>query len=443
LLRLDGRELLAAAESTQPTGGRSAGDRAGIARDITRETLLYNAALLITDWHLLADQPIGRELLAHEFPLMPGPITLTASGRCDVAAPRDWRVTSVEFPLPDTALRRQIWERAYNGTGTVDASVSLDFLAAGFRFSENQIQRAALRARTEADLFERGHLTQSDLLAGCYAESNRGLNFLAVRVSARPRWADLILRPEPQRQLHELCNHVRHSGTVYQGWGFGAGHTSSGVHALFVGSPGTGKTMAASVIAAELGLELYRIDLSSLVSKYIGETEKNLSRIFDEAGTSNAILFFDEADALFGKRGEVKDAQDRYANMEVSYLLQKMEDFPGITILATNFRANLDKAFVRRLNFIVDFPFPDATERMSIWERNLPAKAPVARDVDLGFLAARLDVPGALIKNIARNAAFLAAAEHSAISMRHIRRAAVREYQKDNRPVPDLTVETR
>ena len=186
---------------------------------------------------------------------------------------------------------------------------------------------------------------------------------------------------------------------------------------------------------------MYRIELSAVVSKYIGETEKNLARIFAEAETSNAVLFFDEADALFGKRGEVKDAQDRYANMEVSYLLQKMEEYPGITILATNFRANLDKAFVRRLHFIVDFPFPDATERLEIWERNFPARAPLATDVELAGLAARRDGPGARIRNIARGAAFLAAAEDSSIGLRHIRRAAAREYKKDRRPVPDFSVE--
>ena len=355
------------------TGARSVEDRAALLRELTRETLLYGAALLITDWHLLVDHPVGRELLTREFEYLAGPLYLTAAHRCDMSLPEDSSYLAIQLPLPDAALRRNLWQREAERYTTIvddlnqeidtrrvalDESVAFDFLAAGFRFTEKQIRGAFRRAYTRSLAFSNGRISQQDLLAGCYSESNRGLNQLAVQVRSRPRWDSLILRPEPLRQLTELCNQAKFSAEVYQSWGFSPGSAGQGLHALFVGAPGTGKTMAASVVATELGLELYRIDLSSIVSKYIGETEKNLSRIFLEAETSNAVLFFDEADALFGKRGEVKDAQDRYANMEVSYLLQKMEEFSGITILATNFRANLDKAFVRRLHFIVDFPFP-------------------------------------------------------------------------------------
>jgi SpoVK/Ycf46/Vps4 family AAA+-type ATPase len=203
------------------------------------------------------------------------------------------------------------------------------------------------------------------------------------------------------------------------------------VASLFVGDPGTGKTMAAEIIAAELGLDLYKIDLSGLVSKYIGETEKNLARVFDEAGDSNAILFFDEADAIFGKRTEVRDSHDRYANIEVSYLLQKMEEHDGIVVLASNLRANLDDAFLRRLKAIIDFPFPEEEDRLAIYRRMLAGtSAPLAEDVDLPFMARQFRIAGGNIKNIIILAAFLAAESGSPIAMRHLIHATRREYQK-------------
>jgi SpoVK/Ycf46/Vps4 family AAA+-type ATPase len=214
-------------------------------------------------------------------------------------------------------------------------------------------------------------------------------------------------------------------------WGFDRKlATGKGVAALFAGASGTGKTMAAEVMAHELGLDLYRIDLASVVSKYIGETEKNLDRIFTAAETSNAILFFDEADALFGKRSEVRDSHDRYANLEISYLLQKMEQYDGITILATNLRQNLDEAFVRRLAFHVHFPFPDEADRLRIWRGIWPAAAPLGADVELDFLARQFKLSGGNIKNVALAASFLAAADGGHISMAHLFHATRREYQK-------------
>ena len=437
LLVIDSAQLLREVEARKLSEVRA------LLRDIVRETRLAEAGLLVPDWHLFRDKPIAQFLLLDEFPLIPGPVFLTAQSACEIPVTPELTFFSVAMPVPDAVARRVVWERAFEPALSPAARASLDFLASGFRFSERQIQRAAGRARTRSLTFGDGQLTHRDLLEACYEESNHNLNQLAVRVTGRPGRGEIILRPEPLRQLSELCDQAKFASTVYGAWGFSPGSAAHGLHALFVGPPGTGKTMAASVIAGDLGLQLYRIDLASIVSKYIGETEKNLARIFEEAETSNAILFFDEADSLFGKRGEVKDAQDRYANMEVSYLLQKMDDFPGITILATNFRANLDKAFVRRLHFIIDFPFPDAEERRKIWELNFPKTAPLASDLDLDFLATRLDVPGALIRNIARNAAFLAAAEQSAIQMKHVRRAAAREYKKDNRPVPDFAVDAQ
>jgi SpoVK/Ycf46/Vps4 family AAA+-type ATPase len=221
---------------------------------------------------------------------------------------------------------------------------------------------------------------------------------------------------------------------VFGGWGFSAwGTRGMGVTALFGGPPGTGKTMAAEVLAGDLGLDLYKVDLSGVVSKYIGETEKNLRRIFIEARSGNAILFFDEADALFGKRTEVSDAHDRYANIETSYLLQQMEQYDGVVLLATNLRQNLDEAFTRRIRFIVEFPFPDADSRARIWRTHFPPAAPIAPDVDVEFLAREFAVAGGTIRNIVLNAAFLAVADGGVIDRRHILHGTRREFEKIGR----------
>ena len=224
---------------------------------------------------------------------------------------------------------------------------------------------------------------------------------------------------------------VRQRTTVYGDWGFDRKLAmGKGVIALFAGPPGTGKTMAAEVIAADLALDLYRIDLSAVVDKYIGETEKNLEKIFRQAQSSDAILFFDEADALFGKRSEVKDAHDRYANIETAYLLQRTEEYDGLVILASNLKKNMDEAFMRRLHFAVDFPEPGEVERLAIWERAFPAEAPRDEDLDLASLARKLKVTGGNIRNIVLSAAFLAAEDIAPISMRHLVRATAQEFQK-------------
>jgi SpoVK/Ycf46/Vps4 family AAA+-type ATPase len=271
----------------------------------------------------------------------------------------------------------------------------------------------------------------ADLEEACRRQSGQRFGSFARKVTARPAWDDLVLPGDRVQWLRVLCDHARHRGTVFDRWGFDRKLPSGkGLGLLFTGAPGTGKTLAASVIATELGLELYQIDLASVVSKWIGETEKHLGRIFDEAERGHSVLLFDEADALFGKRSEVHDAHDRYANLETSYLLQRMEAHEGIVILASNFRRNLDEAFVRRLRFIVEFPLPDERERLRIWERIWPADAPRAPDLDLGTLARRFELTGAHIRNIALAAAFLAAADDQPIAQRHVLHAAHREYQK-------------
>jgi len=229
--------------------------------------------------------------------------------------------------------------------------------------------------------------------------------------------------------LRDIAVHVRQRTTVYETWGFASrGGRGLGISSLFAGASGTGKTMAAEVLANELHLDLYRIDLSQVVSKYIGETEKNLRRVFDAAEEGGAILLFDEADALFGKRSEVRDSHDRYANIEVSYLLQRMESYRGLAILTTNIKGALDSAFLRRIRFIVQFPFPDVTQRGEIWRRIFPASTPT-EGLDMSKLA-RLNVTGGNIRNIALNAAFLAADAGEPVRMTHLLRAARGEYAK-------------
>ena len=254
------------------------------------------------------------------------------------------------------------------------------------------------------------------------------LDELAIRIRPRRSWGDLVLSPEHSVQANELVARYRHRTTVYGPWGFPS-VPSSGLTALFSGPSGTGKTMTAEVLAADLGLDLYRIDLSSVVSKYIGETEKNLERIFTAATAGNVVLFFDEADALFGKRSEVGDAHDRYANIEVSYLLQRLEHYDGLVILATNLRKNMDDAFLRRIDVAIEFDLPEPEQRRTIWEKVFPATAPIG-DIDFDFLADRFDVSGGNISNAALAAAFLAADQGEPIGMEHVMLGMKREFQK-------------
>ncbi|MEQ8959533.1 MAG: ATP-binding protein, partial [Coleofasciculus sp. C2-GNP5-27] len=270
----------------------------------------------------------------------------------------------------------------------------------------------------------------------CRLQSNRKLSKLAQKVTPHYQWNDIILPTDQLQILREICNTLKYRALIYEDWGFDRKLAmGKGLNVFFAGLPGTGKTMAADIIAGELGLDLYKIDLSSVVSKYIGETEKNLSRIFDEAQTSNAILFFDEADSLFGKRSEVRDSHDRYANIEISYLLQRMEAYQGMVILATNLQGNLDDAFIRRMHFSLEFPFPNQKERRRIWEKIWPQDTPRSQDLNLDLMAERFEIAGGNIRNIALAAAFLAADDGSAIAMNHLLWATRREYQKMGRVI--------
>jgi len=269
---------------------------------------------------------------------------------------------------------------------------------------------------------------QGDVDAAVRRLASGHLDGLALRVRPRRTWDDLVLPTEEKAQLRELSARYRHRVTVYETWGFQA-LPSAGLVALFAGPSGTGKTLAGEVIAGDLGLDLYKVDLSSVVSKYIGETEKNLERVFTAASAGNVVLFFDEADALFGKRSEVSDAHDRYANIEVSYLLQRLESYDGLVVMATNLQRNLDAAFLRRIHVAVEFPLPDDEQRRAIWELCFPPAAPVA-ELDLDFLAHQFKISGGAIRNAGLAAAFLAAETGGDISMDLVVLALKREFQK-------------
>ena len=340
---------------------------------------------------------------------------------------------SIAVSRPDLGVCKRLWEQSLAASERLADDVDSAFLAGTFRFGLSQI-RAAVQAAENLARWrspENWRVTASDLSAACRAQSSPRLGALAHKIEPKHTWSDIVLPHDTLAQLKELCEQAQRRHRVHGEWGFDRKLSlGKGLNALFSGPPGTGKTMAAEVIASELQRDLYRIDLSQVVSKYIGETEKSLHQIFQEAQTAHAILFFDEADALFGKRSEVKDAHDRYANIEVGYLLQKMEEYEGVAILATNLSRHIDEAFVRRMHFITDFPFPDQEYRRRIWQVVFPHEAPLAEGVDFDFLAREIKLAGGSIKNIALAAAFYAAGDGQVIEMPHLWRAARREHQK-------------
>ncbi len=348
---------------------------------------------------------------------------------------------AIPFSLPDFTERQAYWREQLAAAQISLDERSLNTLVAQFRLSYTQIADVITTASNQAlwnNVVSEQQLSHphprvnlEELFAAARVQSGHDLTALARKIEPKYGWDDIVLPHDRLTQLEEICHQARYWHLVYEKWGFERKLSlGKGLNALFSGPPGTGKTMAAEVIASELHLDLYKIDLSQVVSKYIGETEKNLDLIFSAAENANVILFFDEADALFGKRSDVKDAHDRYANIEIGYLLQKMEEYEGIAILATNLRQNMDDAFVRRLHFIVEFPFPDEEYRQHIWEVTFPPEAPLGKELDLGFLARQVRLPGGNIKNISLAAAFYAARTEESIQMSHLIQATRREYQK-------------
>ena len=390
-----------------------------------REALLLPGALLVQC------APGGFTVSArHVVQKLPVPLILAS--RESVRLDRPFLRFDVNKPTP--AEQRRLWQRGL-GTSAISLNGAVDALSEQFRLSAKTIHYTSASTGALAGTAEPDHLWNV-----CRSLARPRLEDLAQRIIACAGWEDLVL-PELQIQtLRQLASQVHHRMKVYETWGFSdKGRRGLGVSALFTGASGTGKTMAAEVLARELALDVYRIDLSAVVSKYIGETEKNLKQVFDAAEEGGVLLLFDEADALFGKRSEVKDSHDRYANIEVSYLLQRMEAYQGLAILTTNSKSALDKAFQRRLRFTVNFPFPDAAQREAIWRGIFPTKTPT-----LGLnnnRLAQLNVAGGSIRNIALNAAFLAAESKTPVQMVHMLQAARLEAQKIERALSEA--ETR
>jgi ATPase family associated with various cellular activities (AAA) len=393
----------------------------------TLDTVLPNALREVT----LYAVPLYLETSADTLPTIlhfvehwPGLVFLAKTEPWRAERPRRPCV-EVAFGVLEEAQRQKIWMRH------VDSSETANRLASLYRFVPGQIEEAAAHACEKALLRGEPRAADADFLAACRALSSSNLVSFAVKVPLRRGWDDLVLARLALDQLHELCDQVRFHSRVFNDWGFQAkAGLGCGLLALFSGPSGTGKTLAAEVIAGALGLDLFKIDLSSLVSKYIGETEKNLARVFEDGDRSGGILFFDEADAVFGKRTDVRDAHDRYANLEVNYLLQRIEDYPGVVILASNMGRNIDSAFQRRMNFVVEFPFPDADHRRRIWQTVFPSTAPLEPSIDFDFLAEHFNLAGGNIRNIAIAAAFHAACNGGSINMHHLLRGLKREYQK-------------
>jgi ATPase family associated with various cellular activities (AAA) len=345
----------------------------------------------------------------------------------------------IALHLPDAGMARGVWEEWLQGR-PLDGDIDVGTLSSRFKLTPGQIRDAVAFATSLARWRapNDGRISADDLTAACRAQAGLKLSKVARKVEPCYGWDDIVLPQDQLEQLREIRDQAEHRHVVFSAWGFGRRLSlGKGLSALFSGPPGTGKSMAAEVIARELGLDLYKIDLSRVVSKYIGETEKNLDRVFAAAESSNAILFFDEADALFGKRSEVRDSHDRYANVEVSYLLQKMEEYEGVAILASNLRQHLDQAFLRRLAFTVHFPFPDEESRRRIWESSWPDEAPVDEDVDFAFLAREFRLAGGNIRNIVLAAAFRAAAEQDCVRQSHLLHATRREYQKTGKTIAE------
>ena len=344
------------------------------------------------------------------------------------------------FETPDYARRRQTWAAALSGDGGL-TTAEVDALADRFVLTPGQIEAAAATADAQRWLRNNSSASLSlDLLTeAARAQSSQSLGNLAVKVSTVHAWEDLVLPAATRKRVQEITAAITRRHVVYSQWGFERRIASGrGLKVLFAGASGTGKTMTASVMAKEVGLDLYKIDLAGVVSKYIGETEKNLERIFRAAHSSNAILFFDEADALFGKRSEVKDAHDRYANIEVAYLLQRMEEHDGVVILATNLSKNIDEAFSRRMHYVVEFPLPDEAHRERLWRGMFPPEAPLGKDVDFAFLAKQFSIAGGDIRNVALDAAFLAAQDGQVIAMKQLILAMARQLMKQGR-IPSST----
>ncbi|NBE52173.1 ATP-binding protein [Streptomyces boluensis] len=423
-----GLGLYAMAADDIPT---DAAERDRLARLWQREAILLPAALLVEIGELDRDQHAATDAFLAGAAV---PVVVSSPDPRHTERARGERVV---VPGLDDEEQLGLWAGAFEGVADIDTH-GLRSLVAQFQLPPHVVRSAAAVVRREApgdDAADPAGLAWRAALD----EARMGMDELGRRIEPEAGWTDLVLHDRQTSVLREIVAHVRQRATVHQEWGFAATlRRGLGVTALFAGGSGTGKTLAAEVMAKELGLDLFIIDLSQVVSKYIGETEKNLRKVFDAAERGGALLLFDEADALFGKRSEVKDSHDRYANLEVSYLLMRMEAYRGLAILTTNMKKALDTAFMRRIRFVVDFPFPAEHERAEIWRRVLPPQTPT-KGIDPELLA-QLTVAGGSIRNIALSGAFLAAEEGDRLQMRHMLAAARTEYLKLERSLTPTEV---
>ncbi|MDJ0706119.1 MAG: ATP-binding protein [Leptolyngbyaceae cyanobacterium MO_188.B28] len=406
-----------------------------------RESFLTNSGLLL-DCDALPSPAIGESayaslngMIARLIETCDRPLLITSR---DPRPQRQRPLITFNITPPAPPEQRQLW-RTHLGDRAAALNGHIDRLVTYFNLGPPAIQRACLTLQGYPDDPVSADGLPQKLWQACLVQARPRLGELAQPIPTKATWDDLVLPEKEIQVLKTLTAQVRQRSTVYEHWGFSkSGTRGLGISALFAGASGTGKTLAAEVIAQALHLDLYRIDLSATVSKYIGETEKNLRKIFDAAETGGAILLFDEADALFGKRSEVTDARDRYANMEVAYLLQRIEAYRGLAILTSNLKDSLDQAFLRRIRFVVSFPFPDASQREKIWRLCFPPQTPTD---GLNYKKlAKLNVAGGNIRNIALNAAFLAAEAGMEVGMEQILQAAQSEYIKLERPLTDREV---
>ncbi|NKE69583.1 ATP-binding protein [Candidatus Manganitrophus noduliformans] len=404
-------------------------------RRIVREALLQPAALYLSGFEKWREE--GKGDISVMESLLREASWLTFIEGTEPRVPGAISEESLFLPfalsLPDAHRRIEGWRGLIDRAPTTIGKEEIESLSLRYRLTLREMEEAMCLARDRATLRSpaQAEVTCDDLLWACRERSQVHFGGLARSMTPRASWEDLVLPNPLLQQLREIVSQVRHRPQVLHDWGFEKKLLlGKGIYILFMGPSGTGKTLAAEVLAQMLGRDLLKVDLSAVVSKYIGETEKNLQRIFSGAERSDAILLFDEADALFGKRSEVKDAHDRYANIEVNYLLQRLEEYEGIVILATNFAQNIDDAFSRRIQMSIEFPFPNEASRLEIWKKHLPKEAPLAEGVDLEYLAGQFKIAGGNIRNIVLNAAFLAAEAGGPIQMVHLLQAIRREYEK-------------